>query len=197
MMYVNQEKPPRQNRGGQKNSILSALALQRIPALPVFGFAGSDVQPHLPSQNARDKSSNRVSLPAGGFHQIRPSGSAGSLQQVEKLGGFAALAGTGGLFYRLSRLGGFVGLLCRSSLFARLALRRCHVGRTCGDTRPFGRNRLPGRGGAFAIGGIFCNIVHFDFSFGGDYRDDHINRSGFLGLQADSDKIATADGPKC
>jgi hypothetical protein len=69
---VNQEKPPRQNRGGEKDPILSPLPLERIAAHPVFSLCGCDIQSHLPSQDARDKSSNRVSLPASGFHQSAP-----------------------------------------------------------------------------------------------------------------------------
>ena len=102
MRSVNQEKPPRQNRGGEKDPILSPLPLERIAAHPVFSLCGCDIQSHLSSQDARDKSSNRVSLPAGGFHQIRPAGSAGSLQQVENPSGLAALAGAGGVFLSTS-----------------------------------------------------------------------------------------------
>jgi hypothetical protein len=36
----------------------------------------------------------------------------------------------------------------------------------------------------FVVGGCFLCFVHFDFSLSGDYRDDHIHRSGFTELQA-------------
>jgi hypothetical protein len=187
MRPVKQEKPPRQNRGGLQNPFLSALTLQRIPAYPVFGLCGDEFQSHLSAQNTRDKSSDRVSLPAGGFHQVRSRGSAGSLQQVKKLRGLGAAPAASGVFYRLSRLRPPFGVLRLGGLFARLALRRRHVARTCTDTGLFGRSWLCGWSSGFAMSGIFWNYVHFDFSFGGDYRDDHINRSGSIGMQAKSE----------
>jgi hypothetical protein len=92
-----------------------------------------------------------------------------------------------GVFCRFSRLRGRAGFRGAVRLFARLTPRRRHVARTYGDTTPFSRDRLPGLGTDLTIGCIFWNIVHFDFSFGGDYRDDHINRSGSRRLQAKSD----------
>jgi hypothetical protein len=186
MRPVKQEKPPRQNRSGLMNPFLSALAFEGIPAYAVFGLRGDDVQSHLPAQNTRDKTSNRVSLPAGGFHQLRSRGSAGSLQQVKKLRGLGAAPAASGVFCRLNRLRPPFGVLRRGGLFARLALRRRHVARTCPDTGLFGGSWLRGWGRGFASSGIFWYYVHFDFSFGGDYRD-HINRSGSLGLQAKSE----------
>lgn len=186
MRPVKQEKPPRQNRGGEKDPIFSALAFEGIPAYPVFGLCGDDVQSHLSAQNARDKSSNRVGLPTGGFHQVRSRGSAGSLQQVKKLRGLGAAPAGSSVFCRLSRLRRPFGVLRRGGLFARLTLGRRHVARTCGDTGLFGRGWLRGWGRGFASSGIFWYYVHFDFSFSGDYRD-HINRSGSIGLQAKSE----------
>jgi hypothetical protein len=187
MRPVKQEKPPRQNRGGQKDPTLSALALEGIPAHSVVGFRGDDAQTLLLNQYSGDEPSDRVSLPAGGFHQIRSRGSAGSLQQVKEFRGLAAVAAASGIFCRLSRRRPGFGFLSWGGLFARLALRRRHVARTCADTGLFGRSWRRGRGRCFAISGIFWNYVHCDFSLGGDYRDDHINHSGPFGLQAKSD----------
>ena len=187
MRPVKQERPPWQNRGGQKEGILSALALQRIPAHSVVGFRGNDAQTLLLNQYSGDEPSDRVSLPTGGFHEILPGSSAGSLQQAKELSRLAALTDAGGGFCRLRRFRAPFGVLGGCSPFARLTPRRRHVARTCGNTRLFSRSQLHGRGTDLAIGGSFWNIVHFDFSFGGDYRDDHINHSGSIGLQAKSD----------
>ncbi len=186
MRLVTPEKPPRRNRDGLKIRILSALAFDGISAYPVFGLCGCNIQPHLPAQNTGDKSSHRVRLPAGGFHQVRPGGSARSLQQVQEFRGLAAVAAASGVFSRLSRLRLPFGVLSWGGLFARLGLPRRHVARTCGDTGLFGWSWLR-RWGGFGFSHIFWNYVHCDFSLGGDYRDDHIHHSGPLRLQAKSD----------
>jgi hypothetical protein len=186
-MSVKQEKPPRQNRDGQKDPICWALALEGIVALSVFSFRGNDGQALLLNQYSGDEPSDRVSLPTGGFHEILPGSSAGSLQQAKELSRLAALTDAGGGFCRLRRFRAPFGVLRGCSPFARLTPRRRHVARTCGNTRLFSRSQLHGRGTDLAIGGSFWNIVHFDFSFGGDYRDDHINHSGSCRLQTKSD----------
>src|ERR1017187_10227530 len=86
----------------------------RVPALPVLGLGGPDRQPHLLAQDAGQEPADRVRLPAGGFHKFLPGGAARALQQVEDLGGLAALAGDGRLLLGgLGRRGAFVGLLRR------------------------------------------------------------------------------------
>src|ERR1035437_8141340 len=102
MKSLAKEKPPRQNHGGQKKPTRRPSAFQRVTALPVLDFGGRYFQAHLLAQDAGDKSPNRVSLPAGGFHEIRAGGATGALQQVQELGSFAALAAIGGLLARLS-----------------------------------------------------------------------------------------------
>src|ERR1039458_7230052 len=69
----------------------------RVPALPVLGLGGGDRQPHLLAQGAGQEPSDRVRLPSGGFPEFLARGAARAFQQVEDLGGFAALAGAGGL----------------------------------------------------------------------------------------------------
>ena len=128
-----------------------------------------------------------MSLPAGGFHEIRASGPTGAPQQVQELGGFAALAAAVRLLARLRRLCGRVGFLRPGGPFGECALGRRDVARLCVDTRLFRRTWLAGWGTWLVIVGIFWKNVHFDFSFRGDYRDAHINRSGSIGLQAKSD----------
>src|SRR5579862_6839657 len=160
---TDKEKPPKRNPGGQREPIGWASAFDRVAPLPVLGLGGRDCQAHLLAQNTGDKSSDRVSLPAGGFHEILPGGATGALQQVKELGGFAAVAGTSGLLGRLGRLGRLracVGLLRRGSLCGRLTLGRRDVAPVCGNTRPFGGSRLPGWGTGLAVGGFFWNSVH-------------------------------------
>jgi len=185
--YVDKEKPPRRKLGGHNNSIGWTSALQRIAALPVFDLGGRHFQSHLPAEHAGNESPHRVSLPAGGFHEIRAGGTSGAPQQVQEFGSFAALAAVGHLLARLRRLRGRIRFLRPSSLFGRLTLGRRDVARVCADTRLFRRGWLAGWGTLLAIGGIFWNNGHFDFSFSGDYRNDHINHSGSLRLQANSD----------
>ena len=143
MRSLDKEKPPRKNPGGHKNPIGWASVLERIAALAVRDFGRRDFQAHLPAQHARNKSPYRVSLPAGGFHEICAGGATGALQQVQELGSFAALAAAGGLLARLDRLCGLVGFLCPGGLFGRLALRRRDVARVCAHTRLFCRSWLP------------------------------------------------------
>src|ERR1019366_3007095 len=67
--------------------------------------------------------------PAGGFHQFFRSGAAGPFQQIEDLGGLAAIAGSLGL--GKPGLGAAFGrLLGRRGLAGRLGLGRRNVGAT-------------------------------------------------------------------
>jgi hypothetical protein len=186
MKYVDKEKPPRKVPGGQESSIGWTSALQRIATLPILDFGGRYPQAHLLAEHAGDKSPHRVGLPAGGLHEIRAGGPAGAPQQVQELCSLAALAAVGRLLARLRRLRGRVGFLRPGGLFAGLALGRRNGARLCGHTGLFRRTWLAGWGTLLGIGGIFCNNVHLDFSFGGDYRDAHINHSGSFRLQANS-----------
>ena len=110
------EKPPRRNPGGQKEPNRWASAFDRVAALRVLGFGGRDRQAHLLPQGAGQEPTDRVRLPAGGFHEFLQGGAAGVLQQVEDLGGLAALAGAVAFF--LGDLADFVPLV---AFFARLA----------------------------------------------------------------------------
>lgn len=183
------EKPPRWYPGGEKDPIGWASAFERVTALSILDLCGRYGQAHLLAQDPRNKPSDRVSLPAGGFHQIRSGGATGALQQVKELGGFAALADSGGFHLRLARLRAFVGLLGPGGLGDRRSLGRRDVSRVSCALRPFGGKGLHRLDIALVVGGVgtfFCNLVHFAFSFGGDYRDDHINRSTSTELQVES-----------
>src|SRR5260221_7901482 len=57
-----------------------------------FGFDRRDVQAHLLAKAPGQEAAHAVRLPAGSFHQGLEGRPAGTLQQVENLGGFAALA---------------------------------------------------------------------------------------------------------
>src|ERR1019366_6805803 len=153
---------------------------------PVLGLGGRDRQPHLLAQGAGQEPADRVRLPVGGFHEFLQGGAARKPQQFEDFGGLAALAGAGCLLGRLGALGAFVGLLRRAGLLARRGLRRRNVGPLCRGPRLFGGLWLLGRGTGLGVGGYCWNAVHRAFSLGGDYRD-HMDHSGWLELQANSD----------
>src|ERR1035441_9129465 len=168
---TDKEKPPRRNPGGQKESNRWASAFDRVAALLALSLGGRDRQPHLLAQGARQEPTDRVRLPAGGFHEFLQGGAAGAFQQVENLGGFAALAGASCLLGRLGRLRASVGLLRRGGLVARPGLGRRDVGLLCRGPRLLGGRWLLGRGTGLGVGGFCWNAVHSAFSFGGDYRD--------------------------
>jgi hypothetical protein len=182
---ADKEKPPRQNLGGEKEPIGWASALERVAALPIRGLGRRDGQAHLPAPDPGDKSSHRVSLPAGGFHQIRPGSATRALQQVKELGGFAALAHRAGLLARLGRRRACVGFV-RTGGLGRPSLGRRDVPRVCGNVRLFGGRGLHGWAMALVVSSFFWNLVHIGFLLGGDDRDGHINRSNSSELQAES-----------
>src|ERR1035437_2812640 len=163
--FTDKEKPPRQNPGGAKDPIRWPSPLERVTALPVLDLGGRDGQSHLPAQDAGDKSSDRVSLPAGGFHEILPGRAPGAVQQVKDLGALGAVSGTDGLLGRLGRLR--VGLLRPGSLGGRLTLGRRDVPPVCGNPRPFGGSWLPGWGTGLVVDFFFWKTVHTVFSFSG------------------------------
>src|ERR1035441_7134560 len=184
---TDKEKPPRRNPGGQKEPNRWASAFDRVAALLVRGLGGGDRKPRLLAQGAGQEPADRVRLPAGGFHEFLQGGAAGALQQVEDLGGLAALAGAGCLLWRLGRLRAFGSLLRRAGLPARPSLGRRNVGLLCGGPRLFGGLWLRGRGAGLGVGGFCWGGVHTAFSLGGEYRD-HMDHSGPRGLQVISDR---------
>src|ERR1700735_1150552 len=95
------EKPPRECPGGETDANCRFSALERIAARSIFGPGGGDGQAHLLAEDAGNKTTDRMSLPAGGFHKIGPGGAARALQQAEELGGLAARAAGGGPLGRL------------------------------------------------------------------------------------------------
>lgn len=180
-------KPPRRNPGGQMEPTWWPSAFDRVTTLPVCCLCRSDGKTHPPAQDTRNKSSDRMGLPAGDFHQILPAGAARAFQQIQELSGLAALVGTGNALGRLRRLTPSVGFLGRSSLRGRLTFRRRDVARVCGNLWPFGASRLVGLHNGLD-GSFFWKIAHVVFSLGGDYRDDHINHSDSAQLQPDPAK---------
>src|SRR5205085_12185829 len=97
-------------------------ALYSIATLPVLTLGGRDGQPHLLADRARQKTANAVRLPGRSFHQFLQRGSVRPFQQVQDLGGLAAVAGTAALFWGLGRF------LSPAGLLARLLLRRRNAG---------------------------------------------------------------------
>src|SRR5260370_16238171 len=183
---TDKEKPPRRNPGGQKEANRGASVFERVAALRVLGLRGGDRPPHLLPQGAGQEPTNRVRLPAGGFHEFLQGGAAGVLQQVEYLGGLAALAGAGCLLGRLGRPRAFGSPLRRAGLPARPSVVRRNVSLLCGGPRLFGRLWLLGRGSGLGVGGFCWNAVHIVFSFVGDYRDP-MDHSGSSQLPPNSD----------
>ena len=96
------------------------LPTDRVGALPVLALGGRDGQPHLLAHGPGQEAADGMRLPAGGFHQFLGGDAARPLQQVQDLGGLAAVArlGLGGLGF-LRALGRFLG---RGGLLPRLAL---------------------------------------------------------------------------
>src|ERR1035441_7124136 len=66
---TDKEKPPGRNRGGQRTRNRWASAFDRVAALLVLGLGGRDRQSHLLAQGAGQEPTDRVRLPAGGFHR--------------------------------------------------------------------------------------------------------------------------------
>lgn len=157
------------------------LVLDRVAAFPVLALCRGDFDAHFLAKRPRKESAHRVRLPAGGFHQFLGGRAAGSLQQVDNLGGFAAVAGGIGLVRGLTRFGRFLG---GGRLLPRLFLLRRNVGATCANRGAFGGFRL-GRIGRFRL---FCDARH-GFSLRGGYRVDDIDHSVRARLQGDSANV--------
>src|SRR5207245_11134387 len=85
----------RANKGG-KNSGFEGVTARAV------AFGRGNGQAHFLSQGAGQEATHRVGLPVGGFHEVVKGGSAGPFQQVQDLGGVAALAGAFALFTGLS-----------------------------------------------------------------------------------------------
>src|SRR6185369_756302 len=110
-------------------------------------------------------------LPAGRFHQFLGGCPAWPFQQVEDLGGLAAVAGAGGF------RGAFGRILRGSGLLPRLAL----LWRDVGATRASGGllGGFPSLGGGGRGGcGCFCVRDHRVFPLSGDYRVTWITLDG-------------------
>ena len=99
-----------------------------VGALPVLALGGCDGQAHLLADSPRQEPADGMRLPAGGFHQFLGCCAAGPLQQVQDLGGLAAVAGAGGFLLAFGRF------LRRTGLLPRLSLLRRNVGATCANT---------------------------------------------------------------
>src|SRR6266851_3435586 len=109
--------------------IWEVLGFDRVGALSVLALGGGDDQPPFLAYRAGQEAADRMRKPACGFHQFLRSGAAGPFQQVEDLGGLAAVAGSFGLGNL--GLGAALGrFLCGRGLAGRLGLRGRDVGAT-------------------------------------------------------------------
>src|ERR1017187_214063 len=185
------------NRAGRRNRRAMLLA-EGVPALPVRAFVGHARQPQLLADGPGEEAPKRMRLPAGGLHQFLQGGAVGAFEQVQDLGGLAALADTFsfGRFGFLGRLGGLLGLgrrcgLGLAALAAFLAL-GCALLRAGsllrgGLLRRDGGARFRKGGGGVGCGGFCVRSGHFRFiSFRGDYRGQDINHSEVFEKQEDS-----------
>jgi hypothetical protein len=175
------EMPPGRNPAARVVRDERELGFDRVGPLPVFGLGRRHGQPHLLTDRTGQEPADGMRLPASGFHQFLGGYAARPLQQIQDLGGLAAVPGRLGLFLALGRFLGGPGLL------ARLGFLRRHVGALLRNTGLFLGFRLVaccrGLGGA----GFFCNrCVHFVFSFSGDYCGHVMDHSGAPKKQANS-----------
>src|SRR6266404_9199262 len=90
----------RSRRGGtpaaERNEALWASAFDGVRTLAVLGLGGRYGQPHLLAHCTGQEATNRMRLPASGFHQLLRCGTARPFEQVQDVGGFAPLAGAFG-----------------------------------------------------------------------------------------------------
>src|ERR1035438_5063366 len=99
------------NPGGAWRTNRCRSALDGVAAFPVVALGGGHGQPHLLPDRPGQESAHRMRLPSGSFLEFFGSGAAGPLQQVEDLGGLAALPEALGLRRR-----GFLGSLLRGGM---------------------------------------------------------------------------------
>jgi len=175
---VNKEKPPRRNPGGRKSADRSVSAFDRVAAFPVGALGRGDGEAHLLAQDPGQEPADRMGLPAGGLPKFLPAGPARPPQQVENLGGLGAMAGPGGLFARLRRHAGWVGLPGGGGLLPRPRRGRRNVAPVCANVGLFVGNGRLRRGRCCHIRRLFCNCVHDDSFFCGDYRDHRDHSAG-------------------
>ena len=138
-------------RGGtpaaRRTRLVGLQLFERIAALPILDLGGRDRQAHLLAQDAGDKSPDRVSLPAGGFHEIRRRWRRRSASAGRGTWRFCCPGGRRWPSWATSPtsrpvLAFFAGV----AFVADLRLGRRDVARVCGDTRLFGRSLAPRMG---------------------------------------------------
>src|ERR1035437_1806749 len=185
------------NRAGSRN-LRAMLLADGVPALPVRALGGRDRQLQLLADGSGEEAPERMRLPAGGLHQFLQGGAVGAFEQVQDLGGLAALADTFsfGRFGFLGRLGGLLvlGRRCGLGLAAltafaapRRALLRAGSLLRGALLRRDVRARFRNGGGGVGCGGFCVRSGHFrSISFRGDYRDQAINHSEVFDKQEDS-----------
>lgn len=149
-----------------------------VGALPFLALGGCDRQTHFLTHGAGQEPANRMRLPAGRFRQFLQRDTVGPLQEVEHLGGFAAVTRDARLFYGLGRFLGCFGLgdpLGRNVrvLWANTSL--------LAGFRLLGGSRL----GCARFFGSQCD--HSGFSYGGGFRN-HIHHSGAPKMQVKSER---------
>ena len=95
------KKPPEPSPGGRKEIGRGRLGFERVGALPILSLGRFYAEAHLFAKRAANKPADAVRLPFGRCHQLLQGGSAGTLQQIQNLCGFAAHS----RFFRLRSFG--------------------------------------------------------------------------------------------
>jgi hypothetical protein len=96
--------PPELNPAARRSRNGQCSGFNRVVAPAVLSLSGRDRQSHFLANGPRQKPTNRMGLPASGFHQFRSADAARSTEQFKYGGGLAAVAGDRGLRRALGRL---------------------------------------------------------------------------------------------
>src|ERR1017187_6426634 len=134
--------PPASTGGGPGRKGRLMLLVEAIAALAALGLEGFYLVTGL-LHRAGHKSTNGVSLPFHGLHDLRNGGPAFALEHGDYLGHLAALARPA-TFLRLGGLLGFGRGLGRGGLLGRLGLRGRALGGLCATLGVLFRLRLRG-----------------------------------------------------
>src|ERR1700691_41675 len=105
------------------------LGFDRVAAHAVLALKGCNGQSHFLADGARQEPAHGMRLPARDLHQFFSGDAAGPLQQVQDLGGLAAVADTTQLLSAFGRFLGWGGPLSRLTLLRpKVGALWAHVG---------------------------------------------------------------------
>jgi len=96
--------------------MVMTLSFDRVGPLAILGLGRGDRQPQLLANGSRQEPAHGMRHPASRLLKLLGARSARALQQIENLGGLAAVAGAGGFLRALGRFLSEGGLLPRLAL---------------------------------------------------------------------------------